>query len=210
MENKKSLIGRTTVTFICDECGKEGIKTKTEYERNLRLSRKNYCCRECSIKGAAKTRTGKHYQKSVAQIEHIRSISNNRKDDFTPFRYTLRAVKRRFKEVDIDLEYLKELWEKQEGICPYTGLRLILPHDNNVHDIDLPHRASLDRIDSLKGYVKGNVQYISTPINYMKSTMSDLETKRFLKEISSYTSSFKEDQTISSSQGEMSDAQAGN
>lgn len=210
MENKKSLIGRTTVTFICDECGKEGIKTKTEYERNLRLGRKNYCCRECSIKGAAKTRTGKHYQRSEAQIEHIRSISNNRKDDFTPFRYTLRAVKRRFKEVDIDLEYLKELWEKQEGICPYTGLRLILPHDNNVHDIDLPHRASLDRIDSSKGYVKGNVQYISTPINYMKSTMSDLETKRFLKEISSYTSSFKEDQTILSSQDEMSDAQAGN
>lgn len=210
MENKKSLIGRTTVTFICDECGKEGIKTKTEYERNLRLGRKNYCCRECSVKGAAKTRTGKHYQRSEAQIEHIISISNNRKDDFTPFRYTLRAVRRRFKEVDIDLEYLKELWEKQEGICPYTGLRLILPHDNNVHDIDLPHRASLDRIDSSKGYVKGNVQYISTPINYMKSTMSDLETKRFLKEISSYTSSFKEDQTISSSQGEMSDALAGN
>lgn len=210
MENKKSLIGRTTVTFICDECGKEGIKTKTEYERNLRLGRKNYCCRECSIKGAAKTRTGKHYQKSETQIEHIKSISNNRKDDFTPFRYTLRAVKRRFKEVDIDLEYLKELWEKQGGICPYTGLRLILPHDNNVHDIDLPHRASLDRIDSSKGYIKGNVQYISTPINYMKSTMSDLETKRFLKEISSYTSSFKEDQTISSSQDEMSDAQAGN
>lgn len=50
MENKKSLIGRTTVTFICDECGKEGIKTKTEYERNLRLGRKNYCCRECSVK----------------------------------------------------------------------------------------------------------------------------------------------------------------
>lgn len=210
MENRKSLIGRTTVTFICDECGKEGVKTKTEYERNLRLGRKNYCCRECSIKGAAKTRTGKHYQRSGAQIEHIKSISNNRKDDFTPFRYTLRAVKRRFKEVDIDLEYLKELWEKQEGICPYTGLRLILPHDNNVHEIDLPHRASLDRIDSSKGYVKGNVQYISTPINYMKSTMSDSETKRFLKEISSYTSSFEEDQTISSSQDEMSDALAGN
>ena len=210
MENKKSLIGRTAVTFICDECGKEGIKPKTEYERNLRLGRKNYCCRECSIKGAAKTRTGKHYQRSKAQVEHIKSISNNRKDDFTPFRYTLRAVKRRFKEVDIDLEYLKEIWEEQKGICPYTGLRLILPHDNNIHDIDLPHRASLDRINSSKGYVKGNIQYISTPINYMKSTMSDLETKRFLKEISSYTSSFREDQTISSSQDEMSDTQVGN
>lgn len=209
MENKKSLIGRTTVTFVCDECGKEGTKAKTEYERNLKLGRKNYCCRECSIKGAAKTRTGKHYQRSEAQKKHSKSISDNRKDIYTPFRYTLRAIKRRFKEVNIDLEYLKELWKNQRGICPYTGLELVLPQDNNIHNIDLPYRASLDRIDSLKGYIKGNVQYVSTPINYMKSTMSDLETKRFLKEISSYTSSFKEDQTISSSQNEMSDALAG-
>lgn len=210
MENKKSLIGRTTVTFICDECGKEGIKAKTEYERNLKLGRKNYCCRKCASIGAAKTRTGKHYQKSEAQIAHIRSMADNRKDIFTPFRYTLRAIKRRSKEVNVDLEYLKELWENQKGICPYTGLHLILPRSSNIHEIDLPHRASLDRIDSSKGYIKGNVQYISTPINYMKSTMSDLETKRFLKEISSYTSSFEEDQTISSSQDEMLDAQAGN
>lgn len=58
MEMKKSLIGRKTVTFICDECGGEGLKAKTEYERNIKLGRKNYCCRECAAKGAAKSRTG--------------------------------------------------------------------------------------------------------------------------------------------------------
>lgn len=72
-------------------------------------------------------------------------------------------------------------------------LNLILPENGNIHDIDVTHRASLDRIDSSLGYIRGNVQYVSTPINYMKSTMSDLETKRFLKAISNHTSSFDED-----------------
>ena len=40
--------------------------------------------------------------------------------------------------------------------------------------------------------------------------MTDLETKQYLKLISSYTSTFVEDKTISSSQNEMSDALAGN
>lgn len=51
---------------------------------------------------------------------------------------------------------------------------------------------------------------ISTPINLMKSTMSDLETKKFLKSISSFTASLDTDKTISSSSNEEQDVQAGN
>lgn len=40
--------------------------------------------------------------------------------------------------------------------------------------------------------------------------MSDLDTKKFLKLISSYTSPFDEEWTISSPSNEGSDAQAGN
>lgn len=69
--------------------------------------------------------------------------------------------------------------------------------------------ASLDRIDSSKGYIKGNVQFVSLPINYMKSTKSDIEIRQFLKQISSYTSHFCEDETISSPK-EVLGAQAGN
>ena len=38
------------------------------------------------------------------------------------------------------------------------------------------YTASLDRIDSSKGYEIGNVQFISTAINYMKNTMSHEDT----------------------------------
>lgn len=48
---------------------------------------------------------------------------------------------------------------------------------------DIRYRASLDRIDSSKGYIKGNVQFVATPINYLKGTMSDETTKAYLREI---------------------------
>lgn len=53
------------------------------------------------------------------------------------------------------------------------------------------HRASLDRIDSSLGYVKGNIQFVPTPINLMKTTKSDKEIRLFLKDISKFTSSLE-------------------
>lgn len=207
-ELKKYCVGRKLVTITCDCCGKEFQKPESEYKRNVRLGRHNFCSRSCSAKVNNKNRVGKPI--SDKQREHLLSICDNQKDEYSPFRYTLRNIKKRFKEVNIDLEYLKELWEKQEGKCPYTGLSLILPIYKNLKEIPFIYRASLDRIDSSKGYVKGNVQFVSTPINLMKSEMSDLDTKKFLKLISSYTSSFDEEWTISSPSNEGSDAQAGN
>jgi len=32
--------------------------------------------------------------------------------EFVPFTYTLRNAKRRFKDFDLDLQYLKDLWEE--------------------------------------------------------------------------------------------------
>ena len=209
-ELKKSIQNRKTTTFVCDWCGGEGIKATSEYNRNLKKGRKNYCCRECAAKGASKTRTGLKRPVTEALLEHLQSICGNRRDEYSSFRYTFRNAKKRFKDFNLDLEYLKEIWDNQKGICPYTGIELILPEENNIDTLNITRRASLDRINSELGYVKGNVQFVSTPINYMKSTMTDLQTKQFLKEISFYTSTFIEDQTISSPQDEVSDALAGN
>lgn len=176
----------------------------SEYNRNKKLGRKNFCSRSCAIRYANKNKLHTFTDKCR---EHLLSICNNQIDEYTSFRYTLRSVYKRFKEVDIDLEYLKQLWETQKGICPYTGIKLKLPTYKN-HNFYF-NCASLDRIDSSKGYIKGNVQFISLPINLMKSTKSDIEVKQFLKQISSYTSHFCEDETISSPK-EVLGAQAGN
>ncbi len=196
--------GRTLVTFTCDFCKKEAQKPLSEYNRNRKLGRKNFCCRSCSIKYANANKLHRFTDKCR---EHLLSMCGNRRDEYTGFRYILRNIRKRFKEVNIDLEYLKNLWDIQKGICPYTGITLILP--TYTKHGSFFNRASLDRIDSSKGYTKGNVQFVALPINLMKSTKSDIEIKQFLKQISSYTSHFCEDETISSP-NKVSDAESGN
>lgn len=123
--------------------------------------------------------------KEATKANHnISQYSNNHRDKFTPFRYSLRCAKRRYKGCTLTLEDLQEQWELQQGVCPYTKLKLTLPENGNVNTLDVTIRASLDRIDSDKPYEVGNIQFISTPINYMKNTMSDEQTREYLRVIS--------------------------
>ena len=169
---------RTQVQFVCDCCGKEATKAKSEYDRNIRLDKKNFCSRSCAAKY-----NNSHRILSPNNYD-ISKHCNNHRDEFTPYRYSLRCAKRRFKGCTLTLENLQEQWELQQGVCPYTKLKLTLPEDGNVNSLDVTIRASLDRIDSSKSYEVGNIQFVSTPINYMKSTMSDEQTKEYLRVIS--------------------------
>lgn len=156
---------RKLVQLTCDECGKLYDKPIIEYNRNIRLGRHNYCCRSCAMKGNKNNKKG----------NSVTLIPNNHKDEFTPFRYYFRNAKKRFKNFNLTLEYLKEIWEQQNGICPYTGIKLQLATYTTNHNNPI-YTASLDRIDSSKGYEIDNVQFISTAINYMKNTMSHEDT----------------------------------
>ena len=195
---KKYKQNRRLITVICDYCGKEFQKPISEYNRNLKLGRHNYCSRHCCGCAIINNNIPKDYINSDKNKEHIKSFCNNRKDEYTPFRYTYNCIKRRYKNVDLSLKYLKELWELQNGKCIYTHIPLVLTTYSKLKIIDVRYRASLDRIDSSKGYVIGNVQFVSTPINFMKNTMSDKDTKEFLKLIYDYTLPFDKDETISS------------
>lgn len=57
------------------------------------------------------------------------------------------------------------------------------------------YTASVDRIDSSKGYIPGNIQFVSTCINYMKNTMSDSDIRLMCKYIAEH---FYSEGTISS------------
>lgn len=72
---------------------------------------------------------------------------------------------------DVTPEYLYNLLESQNFKCAVSGDNL-LPEDNSLDHIrrDLP--LSLDRIDSSKGYIKGNLQWVTKRINWMKGDMS--------------------------------------
>lgn len=171
---------RKLVTVTCDYCRESFSKPESEYKRNIKLGRRNFCSRSCCGKYIASLNKPLT-QAQIGSRNSIRNYSSNRNDEYTPFREILRTVRNRCKEFNLDLPYLVELWNSQNGICPYTRLKLVLPTWNTNPDIR--YRASLDRIDSSKGYIKGNVQFVATPINYLKGTMSDETAKAYLREI---------------------------
>lgn len=107
-------------------------------------------------------------------------------NQYTNFKYMLKCVtnKNRNKKCTISLEDLEELWNKQEGLCAYTKLPLILAtHQNLKKNIPKWNLASVDRIDSNKGYEKDNIQFVSRTINYAKNDMTHEETINFLQYI---------------------------
>ena len=73
------------------------------------------------------------------------------------------------KEFTIDKEYVWDLFVKQGGKCALSGLDISFAKDNFSHKVMREHTASLDRIDSSKGYIKGNVQWVHKHVNSMKN-----------------------------------------
>lgn len=82
-------------------------------------------------------------------------------------------------EFNLEPEYLQNLFNKQNGRCRYSGLLLTLSKSNR----DVSSTASLDRIDSSKGYVKGNVQWVHKKVNKMKMDITEEDFLFFCKEI---------------------------
>lgn len=87
---------RKLVTCICDCCGAEFQKPASEYNRNLKMGRKNFCSRTCSAIIANKSRAGK--PASPAIVEHLKKINPSHQDELSPFRYIFRSVRSRSKE----------------------------------------------------------------------------------------------------------------
>jgi hypothetical protein len=113
-------------------------------------------------------------------------------DEYTPFRYLLKIINSRSKRYSdqndprknfLSLSDLKNLWEKQNGICPYSGLNLILPTHSTHNNEKKFLYASVDRIDSSLPYQDGNVQFISRSLNYGKQDMREDDFCKFLQDI---------------------------
>jgi hypothetical protein len=84
--------------------------------------------------------------------------------DFSKSMYThmVYGAKKRNLEVSVSIEYLWDLFLKQEGKCYYTGYPITLNTRNK------PKTASIDRVDNRKGYIEGNVVWCRKDINIMK------------------------------------------
>jgi|694.fasta_scaffold54439_2 hypothetical protein len=71
-------------------------------------------------------------------------------------------------------KYLWRLFLKQNRKCALSGIEIVFPKAWGARS-KTQITASLDRVDSNKGYIVGNVQWVHKQINTMKMNMSDDE-----------------------------------
>ena len=172
------------IILTCNICDTSFEKLSGEYKRqtNKNPDRLWYCSLSC-----AGTKNKKSLGKYLGNGT-LESFKGRRrlKDEFSQFRYVMRSVKRRVNkgETDLTLEFLRDIWKRQQGICPLTGWSISLPEGSSKPGNNSSiYRASLDRIDSSKGYIKDNVRFIAIIANYCKHSFSDDEVKLFCKAV---------------------------
>ena len=98
-----------------------------------------------------------------------------------------RTAERRGHDFELTVEDIKAMFERQNGRCNYTGRPLVIKttRDNTrryekrdtaragkcaYHNLD---KASIDRIDPSRGYVRDNVHMVCIHINYAKLDLSE-------------------------------------
>jgi hypothetical protein len=159
------------IKVLCQCCGSPKDIVKGEYNRKIRLGTKFYCSEKCSYNDNKHLLLEgfKKYSKTEKSIEHLNKIRPVKIAE--PFNYFLRIKTRRTKrEFKISIEYLKDLWNKQNGLCAISNLPLELPQGTEGFTSVKPFNgASLDRIDSNYDYIEGNVQFVCMGINFMKN-----------------------------------------
>lgn len=86
-------------------------------------------------------------------------------------------------EFTITIEYAWELFLAQDRKCVFTGKPLTMWGKKNGK---YEGTASLDRIDSTKGYVEGNVQWVHKELQHMKRNLPDKEFIRICEEVAAH------------------------
>lgn len=86
---------------------------------------------------------------------------------------------------NITIEYINSLFIKQNGRCVYSNIELTLPQCSYTKGL-YQHTASLDRIDSSKGYIEGNVQWVHKDINFMKQELKNEVFLHWIDKIYNY------------------------
>ena len=139
----------------CSECGEMQSYLRKNYaEESLRL---NKTCKKCSNRKTENSHRGWHRGIRISWFNKYKLQAELRNYDFT-----------------ITLDYVADLMEKQSFKCALTKIDIHFPdfgHPSKKNSIP----ASIDRIDSSKGYIPGNVQIILKKVNMMKQQYTQEE-----------------------------------
>ena len=131
----------------CSKC--KQVKPVSEFYIDKRVGKPTSACKVCIYSTQLDYRDKNYFMTS-----HHNKLSQCRRSGI---------------DYDLDRDYLESIWT---GVCPVFDIKLTPRSDRHVDST--PH---LDRIDPTKGYVKGNVAWLSRKANLIKSdaTFEDIE-----------------------------------
>jgi hypothetical protein len=174
------IIGNKIENKTCSVCGQKGHQARCHWEPPK--ERKCSKCQEIKpierfskytpnkiglirylseCKDCVNTRTRNRY---------VNSIDYRLKSLFWGAKETIKRREGNKAIINITMEDVFEQFKKQNGKCYYTNLELI-PQKGW-------YSISLDRLDSAKGYIKGNIVICCWVINNMKS---DINYNKFIE-----------------------------
>lgn len=168
-------VEKKNVKYRCD-CGNEKIGNFYDIKRGLikgcGCQRNSFEQREASRKRVFEMRKSGIFKTTWPKKEENK------------FRYIWKCLNNRSgtgrKPNFLQFEDLEVQWIKQNGICPYSKVNLILPTHTKNKEFPQYIYASLDRIDSSQPYIKDNIQFVSQTINFAKNKLSHEEFETFL------------------------------
>ena len=142
---------------MCDYCGKL-FDYKGGKAHFLRSSH-HYCSNKCLCE-------------SNRKYDECHNKSNKR--------YTILCVlKKRAKQKGFDFDLTLDDIPQIPSVCPVLGIPIIINEGNHWPTDNSP---SVDRIDSTKGYIKGNIRIISNRANRIKADATIDELRKVLED----------------------------
>lgn len=166
------VIGQLTVLYM-----------EPEYEKYKHRRWKCICScgNECTVNSLALS-TSKNI--TCLQCKSKRKRYTGLIANYLYSRWKHRAGKRHL-DFTISKEYLENIFYSQNGKCAISGVDIYFAKTSKKCSTS-ESTASLDRIDSSKGYIEGNVQWVHKIVNIMKSSHSDEEFINWCNIITSY------------------------
>lgn len=156
-------------TKACSTCGE--VKSLLEFSRDAnKKSGLRASCRACTAKKC------RSYRQSCIERDLVE----------WKLRELVLASKKRAKRAGIDhnldLDYLFSILP---DYCPYLGIKFHWEAKTNCGNRGgHPRSPSIDRIDSSKGYIKGNVAIVSHRANVIKHNATEQELFRIGRAVS--------------------------
>lgn len=170
VQNKTGNGTRGHIKVKCTLCN------KTQFKRGDTVKdSKTKKCRTCSNREKWRKNVVEGRINSVGYSPHHQGVGDLPKSLYWHFK---KCARMRDHSFEVSIEYLWELFEKQEHKCALSGVELHLfkkgvpilkKTKNSSSNIDFSaFNASLDRIDSAGNYTEDNVQWVHRDVNFMK------------------------------------------